>query len=153
MFSVSGQHAPQVYAATKTAWKLLVGRLGGTEAVASCTRATRSMASDYGNIQSERFVPVDVLLDAEAVAGEPLVTAALARAQGYELIPVSPVSDCDLAIELARMGADNADLFAQVSAHLAGAPLTPAQLGKALADLNDLRLVIARAELILGRQS
>jgi hypothetical protein len=145
------QHAPHVYAAVKTAWKLLVGRLGGLDAVTSCTRAARSLASDYGNIHSDRFVPVDVLLDAETVAGEPLVTAAIARAQGYELIPVSAVSASDLAIEIARLGADVADLFSQISAHLSGAPLSEQQRAKALADLVDTKLVVLRAEAILGR--
>jgi len=144
------QLAPHVYAATKTAWKLLVSHLGGGEAVAACTRATRSMVSDYGNVHSERFVPVDVLLDAETVAGEPLVTAALARAQGYELIPVTPTSETDLAIKMARLGSDVSDLFAQIAAHLAGAALSPAQRAKALADLADLRLVAHQAELILS---
>lgn len=146
------QHAPHVYASVKTAWKLLVGRLGGVEAVTSCTRAARSLASDYGNVHSDRYVPVDVLLDAETVAGEPLVTAALARAQGYELIPVSPMSETDLAIEVARLGADVADLFAQISAHLSGAPLSDPQRAKALADLVDVKLVVLRAEAILGRR-
>jgi hypothetical protein len=146
------QHAPQVYAGVKTAWKLLVQRLGGGEAAASCTRATRSMASDYGNIHSDRFVPVDVLLDAESVAGEPLVTAALARAQGYELVPITPVSEAILAVEVARLGADVADLFAQIASHLAGAPLSDVQRARALADLSDVKQVVIRAEAILGRR-
>jgi hypothetical protein len=145
------QLAPHVYTGVKTAWKLLVGHIGGVAAVASCTRATPSMASDYGNIHSERFVPVDVLLDAEFVAGEPLVTAALARAQGYDLVPVVRVSESDLAIEVARLGADVADLFAQVSQHLGGAPLSQMQRAKALADLSDVKQVVIRAEAILGR--
>jgi hypothetical protein len=149
---VTQQHAPHVYAAVKTAWKLLVGRLGGGEAVASCTRAARSLVSDYGNIHSDRFVPVDVLLDAETVAGEPLVTAALARAQGFDLVPISAVSESDLAVEVARLGADVADLFAQISAHLGGAPLSDTQRAKALLDLSQLKLVAARAEIILGRR-
>jgi hypothetical protein len=145
------QHAPHVYAGVKTAWKLVVSRLGSLDAVAACTRISRSGASDYGNIHSDRFVPVDVLLDAETVAGDPLVTAALARAQGYELIPVSPIAESDLAIEMARLGADVADLFAQICEHLSGAPLSEQQRAKAIADLAEVKLVALRAEQILGR--
>jgi hypothetical protein len=145
------QLAPHVYAGVKTAWKLLVNSIGGGEAVASCTRATRSMVSDYGNIQSDRFVPVDVLLDAETIAGAPLVTAVLARAQGYELICVTPVADGELALEVARLGADVADVFAQVSRHLAGAPLSAIARAKAISDLADLKLVAMRATALLER--
>jgi hypothetical protein len=132
------QHAPSVYNSAKSAWKALVQTIGGIDAVAACTRANRAMASEYGSPHSQRFVPVDVLLDAEAVAEMPLVTAALARAQGYELVVVVPRDCTELAVDLARIGRDTSDLFGRAVGVLAGEKLDAATAQAMLADLDDL---------------
>ena len=76
-----------IRAALKAAARVLVSRIGGLDAAAAGTRVGRSNLADYGSVnQPERFVPADVIADLEAAAGEPLITAVLARAAGFELV-------------------------------------------------------------------
>ena len=79
---------PSAGAALKTAFKLLIGDVGGLDAGAACTRVARSQLGDYGNRAMDKFPPADVILDLERCAQEPRVTATLARLQGYCLMPV-----------------------------------------------------------------
>lgn len=136
--------------ALKTGWKLVVRDLGGVEAVASATRATRSLASEYGNVHSERFVPVDIVLDAELIGGSPHVTAALARTQGFELLPVVARSDGTLAKELARIGRDISDLFTRAANALGGGEIGEADRAGMVRDLDDLRRTAAEALMLLA---
>jgi hypothetical protein len=89
--------------AIKTAFKRLVVLAGGVDAAATITRVGRTILSDYGVPQlPDRHVPADVLLDLEMIAGAPLVTEALASAQGFILLPVN-VGEGDVAEALARV--------------------------------------------------
>ncbi|MCA3254800.1 phage regulatory CII family protein [Bradyrhizobium sp.] len=73
--------------------RALVKAVGGGDAGSMACRVRQQVLSDYGNItQSARFVPADVVLDLESVSvgrtGHPHVTRMLARAAGYELVPL-----------------------------------------------------------------
>ena len=101
----SRKFAPACYNAVKTAFKNLIADLGGIDAAASCTRIGRSQIANYGMAGNEQFVPVDVLMDLEQVGGFPHVTAALARTQGFVLVPIELSRDHgELAVQLATMG-------------------------------------------------
>ena len=77
---------PESYAALKTAFRVLVARVGGVDAAASVTRVGKSAIADYYNLDKpESFAPADVIADLEAVAREPFVTATLARLSGCRL--------------------------------------------------------------------
>jgi hypothetical protein len=90
----------------KTAVKRLIVMLGGLDAAATSTRVQRSNLSEYGAVQlADRHMPIDVVLDLERLAGEPLITEALARAQGFALMPLS-VGEGDIADALARVSVD-----------------------------------------------
>lgn len=127
------------YNALKTAWKQLLGDVGGVDATAACTRATRSLASDYGNVNSDRFAPADIVLEAETIGGRPHVTMALARAQGYELVPVEAHERSDLARMIARIGKDAAEVFATAGQALADQRLTESEIDALLRELDTLR--------------
>ena len=73
---------PEQINALKTAFKLVVSDVGGLEAAAACTRLGKSQLAEYGNINSEKMITVDVVLDLEAIGGAPHVTAAMAAAHG-----------------------------------------------------------------------
>jgi hypothetical protein len=141
---MSRHRAPADYAALKTGWKLLVLALGGVDAVAACTRATRSLASEYGSPNSDRFPPLDVVLDAETVAGEPHVLAVLARLAGYELVPTMAHRSGTLAAELQHVAASSATLFQDAAAALEHPTLSPAERERLAVDLD--RLVRAARE-------
>jgi hypothetical protein len=135
----------------KTAWKLLVRDLGSIDAVAACTRTTRSLAGEYGNINNpDRYAPVDVVLDAERVAGQPRVTEMLALLQGYALVPVEPRAAGELAVKLAEFGRDASALFATAATALSHDHLTADERIKLSCELADIRRVITEAEQIIN---
>ena len=132
-------HAPAAYNGLKTAWKSLVLRLGGVDAVAACTRAVRSRVTEYGAVHSDRFAPIDIILDAETVAGEPLITSALARAQGYELIAIDVKGEGELARIQARVGRDVAAFFASAADAMLSGSVTDRARSELIAELDALR--------------
>ena len=144
------QHSPAVGNALKTAMRLLVQRLGGYASAELSCRATMSMLSDYGNPDCNRWAPVDVVLDVETVAGQPLVTAALARAQGYELVPVHPHGEGKLPRSLADIGREVGTLFATAADALADGVVTEAERLDLRRDLEALRRVCGEAMAILA---
>lgn len=143
------QLAPAAYNGVKTAWKQVTGDLGGVEATASAVDRTKSLVSEYGTLHSDRFPPADVILDAEALAGEPRVTAALARAQGYILMPVEPRGAGDLALLLARLGRDVSKLFGNAAEALQDGVLTAAERDGLARDLDEVVRVVTETRMHL----
>lgn len=125
-------------AALKSATRLLLSDVGGLDASAAATRVQRSQLSDYTARHLEKFLPVDIALDLERAADTPHVTAALARAQGYQLVRIDGRHPHALARELARIGADTARLLALAADALAGSPLADTTRAEMIADLDDL---------------
>lgn len=135
----------------KTCWKLLVRDLGGIDAVAAATRTTRSLASEYGNINNpDRFAPVDVVLDAERIAGRPRVTETLAVLQGFALVSIEPREAGDLAAKLAEFGRDSSTLFADAAIALAHGNPTDAERAALQRDLAEIQRVVAEAVQLLA---
>lgn len=140
------QHSATAYNGLRTAWKLLVAACGGVEATAAAVRVKKTLVSDYGNINIEgRFVPVDVVMDVESLAGRPLITQALARAQGCELVAVEAKSASTVALELARIGRDIGDLFANAARLLNGDGMTDQERAAIVRDLQDARMACSAA--------
>jgi hypothetical protein len=138
------QFAPAAYNAVKTGTKMLVQDLGGVDAAATVTRVGRSQLSAYTMLTDERFIPADVVMDLEFAAGTPRVTAALARAQGYGLVPVEPMREKSaLAVLLSRIGKDVGELFATSSTALSHPALTEAERADLIRELDDLRRAAA----------
>lgn len=132
-------------AALKTAWRMLVPAVGGVDAMAACTRATRSMVSEYGSRSSERFPPADVILDAEIIAEAPLVTAALAEAQGYALVRREAMPAARVASLLASVGQESGQVFAAAAAALADGKITEGESATLLRELGELERAVAHA--------
>ena len=141
----------EAYNAVKTGWKLLVRDIGGVDAVAACTRASRSLVSEYGNPASDRWVPADTILDAETIAGRPLVTAALARAGGFALMPITPRSAGELAAKMAEIARYAAELFATSAIALTHPRLAENEREALCRELDELiRAAAETRALILG---
>lgn len=139
----------ETYRSVKTATRLLREELGGVDAMAACTRAVRSLVSDYGNPHSDRFMPADVILDCESVAGAPLITAALARAQGCALVPVGARGAGELAAQLAEIGRDVSALFATAATALGHGRPTAAERAQLLAELDEVARVAMETRAVL----
>lgn len=99
--------------ALKTAFKLVLADVGGLVAASTCTRVEVSQLSAYGNVANrEKIVPVDVALDLEMIGGAPHVTAALAAAQGYELVPLDSRPTHELVSCMSEISLDSGRLLA-----------------------------------------
>lgn len=143
------QHAAQGYAGLKTGTRLLLRDLGGIDAAAACSRVGRSLWSDYARPHSDRFIPVDVVIDAEAIAGTPHVTAAMARAQGYELVPLLARPRGELGDALARISTGVGALFATVAAAFSDGALTAAERDALARDLDAVVRLAGEARCLL----
>jgi hypothetical protein len=108
----------------KTAFKLTLGDVGGLDAATTVTRVGRSQLAAYGDIHSDRMPPVDVVLDLEAIGGEPRMTAALAAAHGYELAPLEGRPTHELAACLAEAATDCGQLLSDAVRLMGQAPGT-----------------------------
>lgn len=122
----------------KTAFKRVLADLGGVDAAASCSRIGRSQVSDYGNITSDKMPPIDVVLDFEAITGQPHITAAMAGALGYELMPTDTRPAHELAALLSRISLDNGQLLAQAAHVLASKKITSKQRHAMARELTDM---------------
>ena len=122
----------------KSAFKRVLKDLGGIDAAAGFTRVGRSQLSDYGNVDSEKLPPVDVVLDLEMAGGHPHVTKALAAAQNFMLLPADRRPSAVLANCLARISVDNGRLFADAATALTGAAMPDKTRQKLLDDLTDV---------------
>jgi hypothetical protein len=98
--------------AFKALFRALVDRCGKFEAAALCTRVGTSQLHNYTDMHSDQFAPVDVVADLERVAGEPLVTAELARRAGFLLIPLPADGQGRLAKDMAQLGREMGEVFA-----------------------------------------
>lgn len=75
-------------AAIKTATQKAVKICGGPDYAKDITRVGKSQLSDYGNRNSPQMVPVDVAIDLDLSAQQPLILTAMANAEGYRLVPM-----------------------------------------------------------------
>lgn len=137
-------------AAVKTAWKLLVDAMGGVEAASAACGISRSLVSEYGSRNSERYPPAHTIIAAEKVAEQPLVTAALARAQGYELLLVdAPRGASALADIVSETGRDVGELFATAAHALRHDRPTKQELADLLREFGDMHRVAGEALALL----
>ncbi|MDD2794382.1 phage regulatory CII family protein [Acidocella sp.] len=123
----------------KTAFKRVVADLGGLACAASCTRVSPSHLSDYGNVESDKMPPLDVVLDLELISGRPHATSALAAMQGRALVVVEPLrAKSDLAVLMARIGQDAGVLFGDISTALSHRRISDRERRKLQDDLREL---------------
>lgn len=139
--------------AVKTAWKLLTDRIGGVDATAAACNTQRSMVSQYGDRNGDRFPPAQIIMRAEHYAGEPLVTAALARANGWELTRIEPAGDAVLLAGIsAELSKDIGELFATLSHALTHQKLDPQERTDLIRELGAVQRVAAQGLALLVAQ-
>lgn len=149
---MSRPFAETSYNGLKSVFKRVIDDVGGIDAMAGFTRVGRSQLDSYSNRFVPKFAPIDVVLDAEKIGQTPHVTTALARAQGYELVRVENRGADRLAVELARIGRDIGDLFANATTLLAGGKVSDKERLALIADLDDLGRASREAVILLTRR-
>lgn len=78
----------------KTATQTAISVIGDVESAASYTRVGKSQISEYQNRHSPLIVPVDVAVDLDISAQQPLILAAMATIEGYALLPIAFGEGC-----------------------------------------------------------
>jgi len=131
--------------ALKTALHLLVEKLGGVAAAASVIGRNPGRISDAVSRAGDAMLPADQVVALERVAGEPMVTAAMARAAGFRLIRDGVRAEPDALIP-GRLGAvaqDAGALMQTVAAAIADGELTLRERAEAESVCDELARSVA----------
>lgn len=136
------------YMALKAAFRRLTKAVGGQESAASITRVDFQGIGRYGRAHEAMFVPVDVVADLEADAGDPLVTRAMADLQGHLLVPKPPAEgDPEWVEHLGALGKEAGEAIARLSEAFAhGGTITADEVREM-----ELRREVAEAMEVLAR--
>lgn len=124
-----GNSRSSASAALKALSRVLIERVGGLDAAEAVlndgfTRGVRrSQLANYYNPHCNQFLPIDLAARLEEVVGEPIVTAELARRSGRVLARVTGQPGNSLALELADLAAESADLHRAVAEGLSDGQL------------------------------
>lgn len=128
------------YAALKNALRRACLQIGsGLRDVATLTRISYGQLSKCQDLNTDQFLPLDVALDIDSLAGEPVLTRALAARLGYDLVPTSaPVIQAEPGQHLAGLARESGDVISRYAAALADNKLTLSELAALEADLAEL---------------
>lgn len=127
---------------------------GGGDAFALSTRIEAPRLSNCCNpMDAGAFLPVDVALDADLAAGAPVITAALAAAQGYDLTPREAPAGQTVTLDgLAQLSRDIGAVVPALATALADGRLDAAErrdvtrvFDSAISTLTALRQTVAAA--------
>jgi hypothetical protein len=138
--------------ALKALFRGLVELCGGFDAAAACTRVSRSQLHNYCDMASDQFAPIDVVADLERVAGEPLVTAELARRAGWHLAPDSADAAGPLAHSIARLTRDASEACGAYVEATSDGHIDPAEAEALERKLADVARVVGTARATLRRK-
>lgn len=129
-----------------SAWRRLVLHVGGLETLASYLGKAKSHLSEFGAPHTGRSPTVATVLEAEAFAGEPLITAALAAAQGYRLVPIDePASDAAaLDAMAAKLLEEMGEAFTAYAAAQRDRRVTATERRRLEREFGDVELAAAR---------
>ncbi|WP_336946698.1 phage regulatory CII family protein [Asaia sp. HN010] len=78
----------------KTATQAAIQAVGGIDAAASFVRVGRSQLSDYQNRHSPSVVPVDVAVELDKCAQQPVILSVMASQLGFMLLPIDLGDGC-----------------------------------------------------------
>lgn len=111
----SRQHPPRAYRALNAATRHLIDTIGSQDAAAMFTRVERSTLAQYLSNEFPSSIPADVTADLEFVAGDLIVTRALAEVGGYVLIKKPPVAGTtDWMAHFAHITKEGGDVFSRI---------------------------------------
>lgn len=131
----------------KTATQAAIRLVGGVEAAASCTRVGKTQISEYQNRNTALVVPVDVAIELDAYAQQPLILSAMATTAGYALLPIKLGEGC-VATSMEHVAATAGQTMATTVRVLADGIVEPheaADLSRDLAELIRVATVALQA--------
>lgn len=130
----------------KVAFEELVDLVGGQISAEANSRASRSSIQRWGSTTAEheeRFPPLDVIRDLEAVAGDPVVTKMMANMAGLTVVALPSVArPADLFAALSDLSREASELTAAICAGFNDGKFCDLDAAKARSECDD---VIERA--------
>jgi len=128
------------YAALKNAFRRACQQAGGgLRELAGSTRLGSAQLSRFGDLNSDQFAPIDVALDLDSLAGEPIILRALASRLGYDVVPLTaPIMQAEPAQHLAGLARESGDAISRLAQCLADGKMTPREWMDCERDLADL---------------
>ncbi|MFW7268813.1 hypothetical protein ACMAUO_12690 [Gluconacetobacter sp. Hr-1-5] len=131
----------QTLAAIKTATANAIARVGGVHAAETICRVGNSQLSDYQNPHRPSIVPVDVALDLDRRAHEPVILREIARIEGYALMPIH-VGSGSVAASMERVSVNSSAALQTTIRILADGIVTEDEARELSADLHGLLTVV-----------
>ncbi|WP_156359978.1 hypothetical protein [Sphingomonas sp. Leaf10] len=140
----------------------LIERIGKLEAAADFCRTGKTALAQYASLapaDADRFAPIDVIRDLEAVVGDPIVTRHLAVEAGAAvvMVPASVAAGADLLTLLASQSRESSELTTALCLGLADGRLCAAEARKAREEVRQLVAVAmqmdAELALIVGEDA
>ncbi len=137
--------------ALKSAFRSALRLAGGGDAFSRSTRVSAAQLSRYGSPDHDWHAPIDVVLDLELDLGQPVVTAALAAAQGYRLVREgeAPAVSSAAGAAAALVGG-SAEAFSAVHSALADGRISPRERADIAARMDLLRAQLRALDDALG---
>jgi hypothetical protein len=144
---------PRETLALKTAFRLLCDQVGGVDAAAMALSYPKSHLSDAASPHHpDRSPRVDHVAELEALGGEPLVTATLARLAGHELRPrEDALAGCARGSLLAVV-AEAGGALRQVAEAMADGAICGAERAALAAQLDSLARAVSAAQSALAAE-
>lgn len=138
---------PAIKTATKTAIKLA----GGLVSLRRATRVAETQISDYSNHERPAVIPVDVAIDLDSAAQEPLILSVMANAEGYMLVRSSFGEHGHVPRDLAKYAKATSEVLQSGFESLEDGQIDVEEARSMLADLQRSRLISGHLEAALNK--
>lgn len=142
----------------KVATRDLVREYGGTDAAGELLGRRQQAISDLCLAHTDRFISIDDVAKLEdrtvGRAGHPIVTRALAKRQGYLLVPLpsAPDDPANFSASVMRMAEELGDVSREITAAYADdGKVDETEAARILAEVRHLETETARLRLALER--
>jgi hypothetical protein len=136
--------SPQDRLALKAAVRRAAVFGGGAASVQYATRVDESDLSRYSNpAYPERHCPLDVALDLDLEAGQPVILSAFAAAQKFRLVPEQRGAAGSLGPhDVAKLCTEHADLMRSIAAALDDSTINSAEAREIHREIEELMAVL-----------
>ncbi len=116
------------------------------------TRVEASALSKYGDpFRDDAFIPIDVVADLERDIGAPLITEALAFAQGYRLVPIVPEKPQAVTMaDVAEISKEGGDVVQKIAAALSDGQIDPVERREISSEIAENIAVLRRLDRKIG---
>ena len=140
----------------KAASAALTRAYGGQEAAALAVGRAQSRLSDWGNVNTADFMPVDVVAQLEAATqglpGAPHVTALLAQRTGHVLVrlPDAPPVGTDLLAFMAAHAKESGEIQGSICAALADGRVDATEARRVRKEIRDQLVLLVGIDAVMA---